>query len=137
MNNLPGYIMNKKASTLGWVLVLAFLGATGFVVFRFAPSQTRAVMAPRPATTLSWPEDTEDLRRHEDDAFTALKEASSSIARSRDWTDRALTSLDDPALTARRLQLARSASRSAEAQIDRAYAQIELINGILTERTQK
>jgi hypothetical protein len=59
------------------------------------------------------------------------------MARSQGWTDRALSSLDDPVLIARRLQMARSASRSAEAQIDRAYAETEIANGILTERTSK
>jgi hypothetical protein len=45
--------------------------------------------------------------------------------------------LDDPALTVKRVQVARSASRSAEAEINRAYTEIEIINGMLTERKSK
>jgi hypothetical protein len=79
---------------------------------------------------------TEDQLQRLDDALADLKEASSATARAAYWTDRALSSLDDPALTARRLQVARSASRSAEAHIDRAYTETEIVNGILTERSR-
>ena len=80
---------------------------------------------------------TEDTQQRLDDALANLRGASSDMARSQYWSDRALSTLDDPALTAKRLQVARSASRSAEAQINRAYTEIEIINGMLTERRSK
>ena len=139
MNQLPGDIRaNRRRASLGWLLVPALLGAVGFVAIRNNPagffsgdrSSTRA--SAEPTVRLSATKTEDQLQRLED-ALTNLKEASSATARSQYWTDRALSSLDDPALTARRLQMARSASRSAEEQIERAYTKIEI--GILTERS--
>jgi hypothetical protein len=142
MNQLSGYTRAKTTISSGWLLVLALLGAVGFLALHYAPAglfsgnASSAQGSTEPTVRLSSAK-TEDQLRHLDDALAALKEASSAMARSHDWTDRALSSLDDPALTARRLQMARSASRSAEAQIDRAYSEIEITNGTLTERTNK
>jgi hypothetical protein len=142
MNQLSGYTRATTTISSAWLLVLALLGAVGFVTLHYAPpglfseNGSSAQEYTEPPARLSSPK-TEDQLRHLDNAIAALKEASSAIARSHDWTDRALSSLDDPALTARRLQVARSASRSAEAQIDRAYSEIEITNGTLTERKSK
>jgi len=135
MNQLPGYAPKRTISS-GWLLALALLGAVGFIALRYASAGRFTTdggsghTSVEPTVRFS-AEKAEDILRRQDDALAALKTA---IARSQDWTDRALASLDDPALTARRLQMARSASRSAEAQIHRAYSEIEITDGILTER---
>jgi len=141
-NQLPGYVTTKTTNMTVWLLVLALLGAVGFVALRYAPAglfsgEGGSANGPVEPTVRLSAAKTEDVLRHLDDALAALKEASATMANSHGWTDRALSSLDDPALTARRLQVARSASRSTEVQIDRAYAEIEIANGILTERTSK
>jgi hypothetical protein len=140
MNQMSLYV--PKTISLAWLLVLASLGAVAFVALRYAPtgffsvngnSTPVAMEHTVPASAAT----TDDQLQSMHDALAALKEASSATARSQYWTDLALSSLDDSALTARRLQVARSASRSAEVQIDRAYSEIEITNGILTERKSK
>jgi len=142
MNQLPGYAEPKKSMSIRWLLVVALLGAVGFVALRYAPaeffsndrSSAHASMEPTVRTSVA---NTEDTQERLDDALANLRGASSDMARSQYWSDRALSTLDDPALTAKRLQMARSASRSAEAQINRAYTEIETISGFLTERKSK
>jgi len=130
----------KKASSAGWLLVLALLCVAGFAVTHYAPSfyesKSQTVAASRPALTVSLG-DAEDLQRHLNNASAAYKEAASATARSRDWADRALSSLDDIPMTARRLQLARSASQTAQAQINRAHEELEIAKAILNERSSK
>jgi len=141
MNQLPGYAEPKKSMSIRWLLVVALLGAVGFVALRYAPAEflsndgnsAHASMEPVRISVAN----TEDTQQRLDDALANLRGASSDMARSQYWSDRALSTLDDPALTAKRLQMARSASRSAEAQINRAYTEIETISGFLTERKSK
>jgi len=118
--------------------LLALFCATGFVLTHYSPTlfeRREQVETPtHPVLTLPIA-GTKDVLWHLDNALAAQKETSAALWRAQDWTDRALSSLDDPALTARRLQLARSASRFAEAQSDRAQRELEIANDILTERS--
>jgi len=139
MNQLSGYVPQRTTST-GWLLVLALLCAAGFLVLHYLPaayqSRSQTVAATYPTFTVSLG-DAEDLQRHLDNASASYKEASSAMARSQDWADRALSSLDDIPMTARRLQLARSASQTAQAQIRRAQEELEIAKTILNERGSK
>src|SRR5439155_26995717 len=65
----------------------------------------------------------------------AQKQAAAALERSHIWLDRALPSLDDRPLAVRRLELARSAGKSAEAQINRAQEVLDIAKTILTERS--
>lgn len=131
--DLQRYVTTKTTSMTGWLLVLALLGATGFIVFRYTPfGETRAVTTPPAALNVSI-HDTEDLRRHLDHAIAAQKQATAALQRSQDWMDRAL--LDNDQFTVRRLQLARSASKSAEAQINWAQDELDIAKTILSERS--
>ncbi len=115
MNQLPGYAEPKKSMSIRWLLVVALLGAVGFVALRYAPAEflsndgnsAHASMEPVRISVAN----TEDTQQRLDDALANLRGASSDMAR--------------------------SASRSAEAQINRAYTEIETISGFLTERKSK
>src|SRR5947208_14505249 len=134
-SQLPGYVTTKTTNTTGWLLVLALLSAAGFGIFRYGPTllkETRAETPSRPALNVSMGE-IDDMRRHLDHAISAQKEAAAALQRSQDWMDRAL--LDDDRLTVRRLQLARSASKSAEAQINWAQDELNIAKTILMERS--
>ena len=108
MSQLPGYVTTNRTNATGWLLVLALLGAVGFVALRYAPTffkDTRTETPSRPGLNVSMG-DTEDLRvrLHLDYAVAAQKQAAAELQRSQDWIDRAL--LDDDRVTVRRLQLA-------------------------------
>ena len=139
MSQLPGYVTTNRTNATGWLLVLALLGAVGFVALRYAPTffkDTRTETPSRPALNVSMG-DTEDLRvrLHLDYAVAAQKQAAAELQRSQDWIDRAL--LDDDRVTVRRLQLARSANKSAEAQINQVQEELEIVKDILSERRRK
>jgi len=139
MSQLPGYVTTKKANAIGLFLVLALFSAVGFVALRYAPTffkDTRTETPSRPALNVSMG-DTEDLRvrLHLDYAVAAQKQAAAELQRSQDWIDRAL--LDDDRVTVRRLQLARSANKSAEAQINQVQEELEIVKDILSERSRK
>ena len=139
MSQLPGYVTTKKANAIGLFLVLALFSAVGFVALRYAPTffkDTRTETPSRPALNVSMG-DTEDLRvrLHLDYAVAAQKQAAAELQRSQDWIDRAL--LDDDRVTVRRLQLARSANKSAEAQINQVQEELEIVKDILSERRRK
>ena len=138
-SQLPGYVTTKKPNATGWLLVLALFSAAGFVTLRYAPTfskDTRTETPSPPALNASMG-DTEDLRvrLHLDHAVAAQKQAAAALERSHIWLERALPSLDDRPLAVRRLELARSAGKSAEAQINRAQEELDIAKTILTERS--
>lgn len=147
-------------SSTKWLLTMALVCTIGFVVARFARTdlKTRTVVddAPHPAVSLPAAQtenpahhlegtlaiklpaaETEDLLRHLDSATAAEKNAAAALRRSQDWTNRALPSLDDGSLATRRLQLANSADKAAEAQMNHAREELEIAKRILTERSEK
>src|SRR5438874_1158925 len=103
---LSGYTQPKSIS-FRLLLILALLGAVGFAALRYLPTLSSAT-GDNPAGVSGRGDqpsaETEDLLRHLDSVNVAQKDAFAAIERSRYWTDRTLSSLDDPALTARRLE---------------------------------
>ena len=123
-----------------WLVVIALICATGLVAVRYSPNFFKDKQSVEPATNLGLvhlsPADAQDLLRHLNSGSASQEEAATDMVRSREWTERALSSLDDPALTARRLELARSTARAAQIQMDHAGEELEIAKEILKERSR-
>ena len=137
MYRLAGNAPIGKGGSIGWLLLLALLGAILLVVAPRASELLHRGSFELPAPVRSRPAGEEaDILRHLELASAAQRRGLAALAHSQQWADGALSSLDDPAVAARRLQLARAASVSAASDIERGREECEIVKGLLTERTQ-
>lgn len=138
MNQLSGYISPSKPTSARWLLLLTLVCAIGFVAAHYAShisdKTTHADAAPQPIGNLS-DADTEDLLQHIDNALAAQAVAAAGIHKSKRWIDEALPLIDDGSLSARRLELADSASRAAEERINHARDELQVTRNVLIERS--
>jgi hypothetical protein len=130
-----GFVNSAK-----WLLVLALLCAIGFAAAHYAPQNFKRTGTsdppPQPRRNLS-EADTEDLLQHMDNALAAQSAAAAEVRKSNAWMDRALSLIDDDSLTARRLDLARSASRAADERIGQARDELQVTRNVLIERSTR
>lgn len=129
-----------SANSAKWLLVLALLCALGFAAAHYAPQPFKRTgpydPPPQPRHNLS-DADTEDLLQHIDNALAAQSGAAREVRKSNAWMDRALSLIDDDSLAARRLDLARSASRAADERIGHARDELQVTRNVLIERSTR
>ena len=125
----------KRAGLRGWLLAIAFVGVAAFLILRHVPRNPPPDNPPlRPAAEVSGihlqTADMVDLLRQSDRAIANANEALAATRRSQYWSERSLASLDDPALTARRIEMARAAILSADTKMERVREEVEILKDI-------
>src|SRR5881409_2792973 len=87
-SQLPGYVTTKTTNMIGWLLVLALIGAAAFVVVWYAPNSfeiaSRNPKIPAPTVHYST-DDMDDVIRHLQNAAAAQADAAEALRESQDW----------------------------------------------------
>ena len=138
-SQLPGYVTTKTTNMIGWLLVLALIGAAAFVVVWYAPNSfeiaSRNPKIPAPTVHYST-DDMDDVLRHLQNAAAAQADAAEALRESQDWLGRALPYRDDDRIAVRRLYLAHSAQNSAASGLARSREELDIAKGILAQRSK-